>query len=336
MTGKRKRADPNAETNISKKVFYVRKVMTRALKKCRTFEIQKVTKRLKKARTEDNIEVADTMLEELGCCKTLDLESIADAHIKSVIVYKDLALRTNEILMARIEEFPTLADLRPVESRISSRLFNTTVCKSTSTVAKQILMAAIATDDIEPDARVQRKQITAEKPQLKQKTTKEASEPKASIPASIPQKSKASLQPFHPPSSKHSTTIQADIVAAPPTISSFLPTLAAQYISGSESDSEEEEQTRKNRRGQRARREIWEKKFGRGANHVRGSMHPDRANLAEQSDPRPISTGSAKFAAPKNAPIVKPDKPVHPSWQAQQERRNREKNAEFQGKKTVF
>ncbi|KAK4055465.1 hypothetical protein OIV83_000011 [Microbotryomycetes sp. JL201] len=60
--------------------------------------------------------------------------------------------------------------------------------------------------------------------------------------------------------------------------STFLPTLAAGYISYSDSDGEDakwikddernEKKQRKNRRGQRARQAIWEKKYGSGAKHI--------------------------------------------------------------------
>ncbi len=51
--------------------------------------------------------------------------------------------------------------------------------------------------------------------------------------------------------------------------SAFLPSLMGGYISGSESASDIDvaPPTRKNRRGQRARQAIWEKKYGEKAKH---------------------------------------------------------------------
>ncbi|SCV70686.1 BQ2448_3448 [Microbotryum intermedium] len=66
----------------------------------------------------------------------------------------------------------------------------------------------------------------------------------------------------------------------PITSSAFLPSLAAGYVSYSDSDGEDakwvkdaerkdrKDEKRKNRRGQRARQAIWEKKYGSGANHI--------------------------------------------------------------------
>jgi BUD22 len=75
---------------------------------------------------------------------------------------------------------------------------------------------------------------------------------------------------------------------------------------------------KKNRRGQRARQAIWEKKYGKKAKHV---VNPK---------PKPVP-----------APVVKPTKPViavdptlHPSWQAK--KANKVGIEAFAGKKIVF
>lgn len=56
--------------------------------------------------------------------------------------------------------------------------------------------------------------------------------------------------------------------------SDFLPSLMGGYWSGSESEPEDDDvaaagNVRRNRMGQQARRKLWEKKFGSGANHVK-------------------------------------------------------------------
>lgn len=56
--------------------------------------------------------------------------------------------------------------------------------------------------------------------------------------------------------------------AAAPTGSTFLPSLMGGYVSGSESASDVDVAPQKKRRGQRARRAIWEKKYGAGAKHL--------------------------------------------------------------------
>ncbi|KZT60328.1 Bud-site selection protein [Calocera cornea HHB12733] len=56
--------------------------------------------------------------------------------------------------------------------------------------------------------------------------------------------------------------------------STFLPALNVGFVAGSDSDYDEEAEDvdgpeRKNRRGQRARKAIWEKKYGKNANHIK-------------------------------------------------------------------
>ncbi|GAA6055894.1 hypothetical protein JCM3770_002348 [Rhodotorula araucariae] len=84
-----------------------------------------------------------------------------------------------------------------------------------------------------------------------------------------------SLSPSPPPAKK----ARSAAPSKPITSSSFLPSLAAGYVSYSDSDGEDarwvkdleredKKGARKNRRGQRARQAIWEKKYGSAANHV--------------------------------------------------------------------
>lgn len=138
-----------------------------------------------------------------------------------------------------------------------------------------------------------------------------------------------------------------------PSSSTFLPSLAVGYVRGSDesfSDSEAQvaDGTRKNRRGQRARRAIWEKKYGHNANHVKKEheknpkprnqagkrlnrhrfTHARQASESRKHEPEtnrlPATTGGA-------------DK-IHPSWEAK--RKEKEKLAArivpFQGKKITF
>ncbi|KAL5482717.1 hypothetical protein ACEPAI_9311 [Sanghuangporus weigelae] len=86
----------------------------------------------------------------------------------------------------------------------------------------------------------------------------------------------------HSPSPRPSSTTKARSNAAIPKSkvgkageSAFLPSLSVGFISGSDSEWSESEAkiadmpVKKNRRGQRARKAIWEKKYGRNANHLK-------------------------------------------------------------------
>ncbi|OBZ68793.1 BUD22 family protein C4F10.06 [Grifola frondosa] len=158
--------------------------------------------------------------------------------------------------------------------------------------------------------------------------------------------------------------------------STFLPSLAVGFTRGDSdvsdwSDGEPDvAEPRKNRRGQRARRAIWEKKYGKNANHVKKeAAEGPRQNIARGRDDKhgkgsrvrlgaPSAGSRSQFKAPSadggwpkktssaaenasrgHAPEKdKEEKPLHPSWEAK--RRLKEKlNPSIlpaQGKKIVF
>jgi hypothetical protein len=141
--------------------------------------------------------------------------------------------------------------------------------------------------------------------------------------------------------------------------STFLPSLMGGYWSGSESGEEGQSadlQPRKNRMGQRARRQLWEKKFGTKANHLRGVVRdndwdPKRgAKAVDNRGGRPrdgfrcidVATKYSKTgdkpgerrSSDRSRSLVKVNEgPLHPSWEAAKKAK---KQATFQGKKIVF
>lgn len=156
--------------------------------------------------------------------------------------------------------------------------------------------------------------------------------------------------------------------AAPVQSTTFLPSLmAGGYWSGSEEATDEEadaQPKRKNRMGQQARRALWEKKFGAGANHVkqeqiaakyggrdngwdtkRGATDGGRGRGGKrggfgggfgrgnrQGDSGPHS-GGQRSVKPKGPP--KDEGPLHPSWEAKRKAKE-QAPATFAGKKVTF
>ncbi|GAV54507.1 hypothetical protein ZYGR_0AM00450 [Zygosaccharomyces rouxii] len=147
-----------------------------------------------------------------------------------------------------------------------------------------------------------------------------------------------------------------------------LPELMAGYYSGGDSSDDDlandriaQEQMsnktqRKNRRGQRARRKIWEQKFGDKANHVmkerkafyekkkkkqqefeeREAKRAAKAAKASEFE-RKLSQDSKKEAPRKPEPKPNAEPAAeHPSWIAKREAEAKLKNAKFEGKKVVF
>ena len=144
---------------------------------------------------------------------------------------------------------------------------------------------------------------------------------------------------------------------------SFLPSLTmGGYISGSESEAEDIDiAPKKNRRGQRARQQIWEQKYGDSAKHLqkqgraiefdrkRGAVEKNdrsRANFDRQRR-RNAKHTVGKEKHPGNA-ALKPEKDtkkthrddggaLHPSWEAAKKAKVRkEAPVAFSGKKITF
>ncbi|KAI8618401.1 BUD22-domain-containing protein [Chytriomyces sp. MP71] len=110
--------------------------------------------------------------------------------------------------------------------------------------------------------------------------------------------------------------------------SSFVTNLNDGFSDVSLSDLEVDEHGRKkkevkkkNRMGQRARRDLWEKEFGREANHVKNRAVEDQKAKAAQM-------------ARAKAPAAKTDEKVHPSWAAK--KAQRQSVAAFSGSKITF
>ncbi|KAI6015571.1 Bud-site selection protein [Pisolithus microcarpus] len=108
----------------------------------------------------------------------------------------------------------------------------------------------------------------------------------------------------------------------------FLPTLSVGFARGGGSDSEFSDSeanvadgVRKNRRGQRARRAIWEKKYGKNAHHVKkrqeitkqvGSAARGQKSLRQSVMTRPEHRRDYDARMPKQTGVVKPmsDRPM--------------------------
>ncbi|ODV93923.1 hypothetical protein PACTADRAFT_51670 [Pachysolen tannophilus NRRL Y-2460] len=159
-----------------------------------------------------------------------------------------------------------------------------------------------------------------------------------------------------------------------------LPALASGYYSGAESDASDIDndhvvksvtETRKNRRGQRARRKIWEQKYGKNAKHIqkeiektqsereiRQKEYEERCRKREEKRKKLIEeggTGANQVPVSKirlnvndkrnSTSIVasrtvntedKESKSLHPSWEAKKKQQQELSQVKFQGKKITF
>lgn len=146
----------------------------------------------------------------------------------------------------------------------------------------------------------------------------------------------------------------------------FLPSLMGGYVSGSDSEASDIDvapTARKNRRGQRARQAIWEKKFKEQAKHLekqkserdagwdlkRGAVDGSSRTPWKQGIKTPFEKKSAtnhegdhqapaeSRPKPQKKPPKKDDEgPLHPSWEARKKAKEAQQTAAFQGKRVVF
>lgn len=144
------------------------------------------------------------------------------------------------------------------------------------------------------------------------------------------------------------------------TDSTFLPSLMGGYISGSESASDIDvaPPMRKNRRGQRERQAIWEKKYGDRAKHLskeatggrdsgwdakRGAVDGNdkswkRGSWKPQGRSGNFEGTSRSHTKPEGGKRKRKDDegPLHPSWEAKKKAKEKQQGATFQGKKITF
>ncbi|KAK3686478.1 hypothetical protein LTR37_019763 [Vermiconidia calcicola] len=150
--------------------------------------------------------------------------------------------------------------------------------------------------------------------------------------------------------------------APAPEKSAFIPSLTmGGYISGSGSDIEDIDMApKKNRRGQRARQQIWEQKFGTKAKHLqkeeRNTGWDPKRGATDNSQRRGKAPGRRERRASPNSGLTggseqhrsKPGSdaknkhkddsgPLHPSWEAAKKAKSKkEAPIAFQGKKITF
>ena len=117
----------------------------------------------------------------------------------------------------------------------------------------------------------------------------------------------------------------------------LLPALSTGYIPASDSDADPDEEynsfaplkkIRKNKRGQRARQAIWEKKYGRAARHL--NPKPQEKELPRSKKPRERIREDKSHDEKTSSmevveKVVKKVNDPHPSWVAKQRLREQQK-----------
>jgi len=175
----------------------------------------------------------------------------------------------------------------------------------------------------------------------------------------------SSASSIAPPPKKKKKAKQAEPV--PLTGSTFLPSLMGGYISGSDSEASDIDiapSTNKNRRGQRARQAIWEKRYKEQAKHLKkqqekrdsgwdakyGAVEGDAGQPWKRGIRNPLLSSGSNNNNNNNAPaeqapppMPKKEKkrddtgPLHPSWEAKRKaKENQKASAPYEGTKITF
>ncbi|KIK69556.1 hypothetical protein GYMLUDRAFT_33928 [Collybiopsis luxurians FD-317 M1] len=404
---KRKRFEPpkpkDLGARIVGKLHHDIKEVRKAAKKAKSFETQKLVKKLKglRLKSDPNVEDCEQQLEEL---KRINHEAVANTALRSKLT-KDKVLSDHESMQTALSQ--ELADnlLQPASggtaAKVQSRLLSSKILASEVASVVEDLRSVIhpfTTDSQDGDVSAELDESMPERPKKLKKLSmqdipededvemdlggndedeEEDEEDEEDIvdageddennadewesgtigddekepdngweSGSIAGESDGFMDEDLPSDSEEvpqRTSVKAVPAAGQ---STFLPSLSTGFIRGSDSDwSDTADQAaelgqKKNRRGQRARRAIWEKKYGKNANHKKkeaASAETERGrkrwpNGNKASDRFSNKGPSRKFQGGEPPAQSKPQasgrdergpatgdrdaRPLHPSWEA--------------------
>ncbi|OAX38757.1 Bud-site selection protein [Rhizopogon vinicolor AM-OR11-026] len=385
-----------------------RKEVRKAAKKAKTFETQKILKKIKDARQKGDDDTVKTIEAQHIALKSLDPDLIADSAL-STKIKKDRFLSQDPNLRSAMSKSLSATLIVPAapssaEGKVQSRLLSSkALAADVSRIIKglrRLLNPEERTYDVEEDG--PEPPDLSQPPKKKQKTREKEGLHKVppvdvhsdgELSANVEDEDEGwesgtvsdgghsmqggsrlvSLSNEGSDDEDNSASERDDIgpsvprgprvpdvkrnLKAPTVQSAFLPSLSVGFVRGdsdtdySDSEGKAADGVKKNRRGQRARRAIWEKKFGRHANHVmkqkdisRGShrSHTPSGAAAIHKDQRqyrsgrgdsggaPFAGGRSRipdknrsdFSASRTSSTHKEEKSLHPSWEAKKKLQN--------------
>jgi hypothetical protein len=367
----------------------------KVLKSAKAFERQRLAKRLKDRST--TTQKAERLNKELLILNSLDLSKTADAHlISSLLKIPQVAQSPDlpDLVKQGVPKLDMPEEERHSLHNVTSSLYNRKQVRDVHGKCVSMLSAALGVAEKRPDAfkaSVDRKPQSEDEPSEPSEIGEQDDgnsedgnlddELPSDVEGSIDEEmAEAALAKFDArlatPSDKDESDInseeenldtprvskrkdKASATSGSLPKTTFLPTLMGGYISGSESASDiDDAPPRKNRRGQRARQKIWEKRYGESAKHVqkvsrdagwdpkRGAVDPSSQKKLQHKEGRKSRAAFAPNQKHKTEPAdrrkeilvtgrAKDDGPLHPSWEAAKKAKEKPTPA-YQGKKIVF
>ncbi|KAG0693183.1 Bud-site selection protein [Suillus ampliporus] len=395
-TTKRKRPPQADETDIGTKLE--KKLFRKAAKKAKTFETQKILKKIKDARRKGDDDTVKDIEAQHVALKCFDPEHIADSAL-STKIKKDKFLSQDPNLQSAMSKALSTSLIAPAVpgsavGQVQSRLLSSKVLAADVSRVVEGLRRLL--NPVERACHAEDDNADVPPPRKKKQKTQQKEGLSKVHPVDLPSDDAPSAnieddgwESGTVSDGNHSVQGDSEVDEGsdgeeednpaseggdddPPVLrgqpgqgrskpaqSAFLPSLSVGFIRGDSdtdfSDSEERaaDAVKKNRRGQRARRAIWEKKFGRHANHVMKQKDASKAsnrpgppssiaavrndhrhhmNGNRDSDGAPFSGRRRDARIPdKNRDDVsayhtpgnrKDERSLHPSWEAKKKQQN--------------
>lgn len=324
----------------------------RALKRALTFDLQKLTKRLKSARSENtDVKTIQRLADELEAAKSLQLDGMASYYLESVIYrnHKELSA----VLELQSHGKAPHSEAPESTKNVVARLFGS------KTFREAVMLCIGRMEEI----------LGLKKRLAAQKVAKKMPDPQglavvgeSDMNTELAQKSLAVQSENEISNSDHSDIDMqrgddSSYQAQPdPSMraSTFLPSLQSGYLpalDGSDDEGElkglfpAQKKERKNRRGQRARRKILEAKHGNKANHIiqeREAAQKDyEERVARRAAKEAERTGANSIAieeAERNRKERREAllRPIHGSWAIAKAQKVKMLQAKPQGTKISF
>ena len=365
-------------SRLKAKLDHGRKSLISALKLARGFERQKLGRRQKTASNEPHSLLR--LREEVIVLKQLDMAQDAQNYLLKQLSRTKRIKESPAFIALYGSDPPVEATSTGAEANVLGRLFNAAPVKKVVPEIMQSVFSILGLPINPKDGSGAVKKSTSEQPPSEDANgfqdesfegfspNESDSDDKVSISEDSDQDaasisvSEEALSDSYPRSTENPRSVK------PLTKTSFLPSLSmGGYYSGSESDEGETFddagaatlQVRKNRRGQRARQQIAEKKFGQRAKHLQGRRETSerdsgwdakRGAIAQRSERRgyaardrtDVSRSKSQFdrkKLPERPETKKRDDQgsLHPSWEAAKKRKMQgQGQAQFSGKKITF
>ncbi|KTW31896.1 uncharacterized protein T551_01157 [Pneumocystis jirovecii RU7] len=336
------------EGKTQQKLFFFKKEIIRALKRVKRFEFQKTSKRIRNMRSINDETSLHRLEEELLIIKNLDLNPIGD-FLLYIRCLKESELF--QILNLKEVDSP-LKNVSECIKNVITRVFNSNIVKRCieRTIFSLKRIAKIQDETMKLKKLKKNKENFIDKEssaisdQSKEQTVNSGllNKKKKDKNTLIPKKKSKFKNNNHISLSKskeNQEKLEKKLKSMSGSV--FLPTLSAGYISGTDDESNIEseyqaiDKPRRNRRGQRARRKIWEKKYGKNARHIQAMnlQTQQRIQSLKKKAKTPHNTKNIDLNDKRNEKIT----PLHSSWEAARRLKSKQSiNIKFEGTKTKF